>query len=705
MADERLNILINARNNARGELDSLKGQLGGLNSAAGVLTGGMAGLAAGMGIGLVLKAGQAAVELGKLGAASLEMKDSFEQTARSIGANGAEILAAMRTASGGMVQDTELVADANRALLMGAADSAEEFSKLMEVARVRSDAVGISVGEAWSALAEGIGRAQEKQLYVLGINLDLVKVNEDYAASLGKTAGQLTEAERKQSLFNAVIKDSAAVVAAAAASGLSDADKIDQAAVSWENLKTTLGEVFSGPVASAMQTVADILDGINSAGKQSGGWDASQLEGFATKLKELNDLEAQGVTLDAAQAQSKRVFTAALQAHSMALGTASERKAQNKADSLALAAAETATAGSIDAATAAIAKQMNQVDLAGDVVDGYISHLQSMASGMAAIIGTGATLSKLKAEEDQVRRLQETYEKLGWSQMQIAVVMAQDTAIVEDQWQGIIDAPGQAAAEAEKAARSATTAYTHMTDMVSQSFDALKSKVSGVLQGALDPGVGVNPDDLLPRKDGINENARRVAAIATEGFKDQSWLEEFRSEAPDIAKALQEAADPKAAAAQLLKDFQDGLVPELIDKDAAKEKVKRMITGEATMAQLATEIASELSTEMGISLAQAQAATNQTLGTGAPGQTGGVAPSLNGKGTGTLFVDEMTAAIVQKNGDIQKSGETAGVTWRMGFLSRTTVDIPTALVVALATLVTPEVQKAIDAQKGRTGAY
>jgi hypothetical protein len=311
----------------------------------------------------------------------------------------------------------------------------------------------------------------------------------------------------------------------------------------------------------------------------------------------------------------------------------------------------------------------------------------------------------LKQQEQQIERNVAAYEAMGWSQQQIALVVEASGLRVVDQWGEIIQQPEEAARAAERAASSATSAYERMVSEAQARFDDLKGRVSGVLQDALDPGVGVNPDDLLPRKDAPNENARRLAAIAVEGFQGQEWLEEFRAEAPDIAQALAEAADPKMAAAQLLRDFQDGLVPELIDKDAAKERVKRMLVGEANMAQMAQEIALELSQEMGVSLAQAQQATGRLLGAGGEAQGGVLSTGFDGTATGAQFVDGLTTAIVERNSDIERSGQSAGAWWKSGFLAVTTVDIPTALVLTLATLVTPEVQKALDAQKSRTGAY
>ena len=62
--------------------------------------------------------------------------------------------------------------------------------------------------------------------------------------------------------------------------------------------------------------------------------------------------------------------------------------------------------------------------------------------------------------------------------------------------------------------------------------------------------------------------------------------------------------------------------PELLDKEKAKDLVRRAIVGEKNLKSLTDEIAKELAGELGISVAQAQAAAVQALGGG--GATGGV---------------------------------------------------------------------------------
>lgn len=96
------------------------------------------------------------------------------------------------------------------------------------------------------------------------------------------------------------------------------------------------------------------------------------------------------------------------------------------------------------------------------------------------------------------------------------------------------------------------------------------------------------------REDAVEEPACCLADIAVRGF-DSPWTEYIRTAFPEIFAQLLSSGDPKAAAAGILKDFEAGLRPELLDKGKAKELVKRALLGDANMTQLANEIAAELS--------------------------------------------------------------------------------------------------------------
>ncbi len=162
MADSNVNIRINATNAASHAINQVKRDLGGLDKAAGTATGGISALAKVAGAaGLVafgVQAAGAAVELAKLGSASIAMKASFEQMAGGA-ENAASILDALTTASRGTISQYDLMLTANRSMLLGVADSAEEFSQLMQIATVRGRAMGLSTTQAFNDIVTGLGRA------------------------------------------------------------------------------------------------------------------------------------------------------------------------------------------------------------------------------------------------------------------------------------------------------------------------------------------------------------------------------------------------------------------------------------------------------------------------------------------------------------------------------------------------------------------
>jgi hypothetical protein len=235
--------------------------------------------------------------------------------------------------------------------------------------------------------------------------------------------------------------------------------------------------------------------------------------------------------------------------------------------------------------------------------------------------------------------------------------------------------------------------------------------------------VGIDPDSLLEqmglREDAINENARRLAAIARDGFANQDWLGEFAREAPDVFKALEEAGDPRATAARMLKDFQDGLVPELIDKDKAKDLVRRMLTGEQNLAEMAREIATELAQEFGnVAPTDIAALTNRALGVRGGG--GDEATGEDGASVGAEFAAGLTSGIgaagttaIQtlnnqlRNKDnlalVKGAGEENGKAFGEGF--NVWVDsLQQRVLEALADLIAPLVTQRQQQQASLTGA-
>lgn len=305
---------------------------------------------------------------------------------------------------------------------------------------------------------------------------------------------------------------------------------------------------------------------------------------------------------------------------------------------------------------------------------------------------------------------------------------------------GTFDAITEADRAAKSFAREGLSAAKKAANEAEQAFESLKGKVSGVLQEALDPGVGVdvnallkdgvkvaegktpNPEDfLLPREDAINENARRLADVAVKGFE-SPWYEYFRNQFPALFQEyFAGAADNNGVrqqAATLLQSFQDGLEPELLDKGKAKERVRRLLLGEQSMAQLAQEIASELSAEFGgsISLGKIQATANAALGadggnqvqlaqslagiaTEATGQAAvigtnirsGIVSALDGIGETVAIALDKQFRAENNLKVVTESGRVNGEAWGSGFLS-TMDSLSSQVFERLAGLVAPYIE-------------
>jgi hypothetical protein len=130
---------------------------------------------------------------------------AFESLTKKVGGSEA-ILNVLRTATRGTVSDFKLMETANKAILLGVGDSAEQFEMLATLARRLGRAVGRDTVDAFNDLTMGIGRQSRLILDNLGLIVKVEEANEAYAAALGVTVSSLTEAQKKQSFMNATME-------------------------------------------------------------------------------------------------------------------------------------------------------------------------------------------------------------------------------------------------------------------------------------------------------------------------------------------------------------------------------------------------------------------------------------------------------------------------------------------------------------------
>lgn len=110
-------------------------------------------------------------------------------------------------ATAGYLTNTQLLEAANMAAAFDLGFTEKQFANLARGATVAAQKIGGNVTQAIGDLITGLSRQSKKILDNLGILVDMTSATDAYARTLGKTAKELTEAERKQAFMNAALKD------------------------------------------------------------------------------------------------------------------------------------------------------------------------------------------------------------------------------------------------------------------------------------------------------------------------------------------------------------------------------------------------------------------------------------------------------------------------------------------------------------------
>jgi hypothetical protein len=127
------------------------------------------------------------------------LEAGFATLQKSVGADPVESLNRLRQATQGLVSDVELYQKANQAVLLNI--PTELFNDAAAAAVKLGRAMGIDAAFALESLSLGLGRQSRLYLDNLGIVVNATQAYQNYALSIGKTADQLTDAEKRLAFF------------------------------------------------------------------------------------------------------------------------------------------------------------------------------------------------------------------------------------------------------------------------------------------------------------------------------------------------------------------------------------------------------------------------------------------------------------------------------------------------------------------------
>lgn len=202
--------------------------------------------------GLVGSFGEIAAVAGVVGSALLVLKtvmgsvfeaenikavnSQFELLSKNAGVSSEALKEGLEKASNGLVTETDLLKDANNALVtMGG--SASKLPELMELARKATAVFGGDFVQNFEQMNQALATGNMRMLKHMGIIIDEQKALREYAVAHGTVVSALSQEEKQQALVNAALEKGKTAFA-----GVNTELKVNNTA--WQQLKVILSEIM-----------------------------------------------------------------------------------------------------------------------------------------------------------------------------------------------------------------------------------------------------------------------------------------------------------------------------------------------------------------------------------------------------------------------------------------------------------------------------
>jgi hypothetical protein len=184
---------------------------------------------------------------------------------KQFGVSADNVIAKLGEMAKGTISNADLIESANRAMALNVTTDIDEMAKLMEVARIRGQAMGLDTEQAFSDLVTGIGRGSPLILDNLGI----------ITTGWNKEAKEAGKAMDTHFILNKVLADGATILERTGDVALTSAEKFQQMSAEADNMKLVIGkelmpvfdeffESLGGDKAQRMENVAKAARGFAS---------------------------------------------------------------------------------------------------------------------------------------------------------------------------------------------------------------------------------------------------------------------------------------------------------------------------------------------------------------------------------------------------------------------------------------------------------
>ncbi|MCK9555017.1 hypothetical protein M0R36_04270 [bacterium] len=181
-------------------------------------------------------------DLMELGAKAEQQKQAFNNLATSLGVSADKMIQDLRRMSGETMSTAQIMEKASQAMILGI--DPDKLSKMMEIARASARAFGKDVGFMFESIAIGVGRQSKLVLDNLGIIVSAGDAYEKYAKSIGKSAKDLTEHERKQAFLNATLEAGEKILKQIDTSTMTNLEKMQKLKAGWADFSMQVGQAL-----------------------------------------------------------------------------------------------------------------------------------------------------------------------------------------------------------------------------------------------------------------------------------------------------------------------------------------------------------------------------------------------------------------------------------------------------------------------------
>lgn len=177
-----------------------------------------------------------------------------EAFASSIGTSATAVLKSIKEITNGQLTLIESAEQANLALSAGF--NTDQISELADVANKASKALGRNLSDSFQRITRGAIKLEPELLDEIGIFTRIEPAVQAYAASVGKSASQLTQFERRQAFVNKVIEDGSKAFKDIDTSVLSTQEKFEKLVANFSDLALITGKI----IADSLVPLVDFLN-------------------------------------------------------------------------------------------------------------------------------------------------------------------------------------------------------------------------------------------------------------------------------------------------------------------------------------------------------------------------------------------------------------------------------------------------------------